>query len=210
MKYLLILALSAMPVLSFAQDFVVRADKMNLVYIGIDNPLTIVSGDCGCDALSVSADKGTLKKVSGCKYMYTATESGVVNLEVATQKGGKRQVIGTQTLRAKFIADPKAVVGGRSGGYIALNRFQAQLGVSVLVPYCEVDLAPKVTRFTFKTVRKGAITGTADITGNTFAGECSQLMAALQPGDQVILEHIVCFGPDSVARSLGNLTFTMK
>ena len=51
-----------------ASGVAVSADKMNVLYIGVDNPLTITAG-AGAEKVSASFSGGTLSKAGGSKYI---------------------------------------------------------------------------------------------------------------------------------------------
>lgn len=210
MKYLLFLLCCSLPAILFAQSFVVRADKMNIAYVGIENTLTVVSGSCGCDALVVSADKGQVVKIDGCRYKYIPAGSGIAELTIAEKKGNTVSVIGKDKLRVKSIPDPQAMVGGRKSGLFALSHFKAQLGISVVWENVAIDMPFRIKGFTFKVIRKGAVIATLDVSGNLFEGDCKRIINELAGGDKVILEKIRGVTPDGIVRSLNDLAFTMK
>lgn len=209
---LLILLLAGTPHALWAQAFVVRADKMNLVYTGIDNPLTIVSGKCSCKDLSVTTDIGELKKLEGCNYLYRgAATEGRMTLTISQTTGGKTKEIGTQFFRVKRMNEPYATVGGRKGNYYSLASFKVQKGVSVTIDNFE-SMEPRymVTKFNVRVLRKGSAIFNAVVKGMYFNKECTDFFSTLKAGDVVEISGINCISPDSRERHLpDDLIFTM-
>lgn len=207
---LMIMLLAGTPHVLRAQTFVVRADKMNLVYTGIDNPLTIVSGRCSCKDLSVTADIGELKKLEGCNYLYRAAKEGRMTLTISQTTGGKTKEIGTQFFRVKRMNEPYATVGGRKGNYYSLNSFKVQKGVSVTIDNFE-SMEPRymATKFNVRVLRKGSAIFNAVVKGMYFNKECTDFFSTLKAGDVVEISGINCVSPDSRERRLSDLIFTM-
>ena len=211
MKYLLFLFTCSFPAMLSAQHFVISGDKMNKVYVGMPTRLTVVSGSCGCDALAVTADKGTITKIEGCIYSYTPAQAGNAELSIFENKGGKATLIGKSTLRVKARPDPVATVGGKTGGVYPLNQFKAQVGLTVLMADFQFDKPYyQVSNFTFKTYRNGILLAEVPVNGNIFSPECQRAMSGLAIGDKVIIDQIKAICPDCTIRSLNPITFTMK
>ncbi len=211
MKYLLLFFICGFPYVLSAQQLVISADKMNKAYVGIETHLTIVSGSCGFDALSVTVDNGTIAKIEGCSYRYTPTQTGNAELSIFENSKGTTTLIGKNTFRVKAMPSQVASVGGRAGGGYPLNQFKAQVGLTVLMEDFQYDKPYyKVISFTFKTYRNRVLLAEVPVSGNIFNAECQKAMAALAVGDNVIVENIKITCPNCTIGSLGAISFTMK
>jgi gliding motility-associated protein GldM len=93
----------------------IAAEKMNVLYAGIDNPIN-ASG-------SVAAEKLSISITGGCTY--TQTGSGEYNVKVPenmvsktvtistfANMDGKQQAMGSKTFRVKRVPDPETKIGG--------------------------------------------------------------------------------------------------
>jgi len=103
------------------------ADKMNVMYAGIENPVS-VSASVSAEKTSVYASDGaTATKTGAGKYNITIPESLIgrtVTLTINAEIGGKQQTMGSNLFRVKRVPDPVAVLGGGTfkGGKISKNE----------------------------------------------------------------------------------------
>jgi gliding motility-associated protein GldM len=99
------------------------ADKMNVLYAGIENPVS-VSASVSADKVSISlAGGGTFTKTEPGKYNITVPESLVgqkITINIAADVGGKQQTMGSNVYRIKKVPDPEAKLGNKyKGGKVA-------------------------------------------------------------------------------------------
>lgn len=166
----------------------VMLDKMNVFYIGVDNPVTISSGT-GWDKTTVSMAGGT---ISGSNSNRTVRVSGGTTASITVTAEGKSSKF---DFRIKRIPDPIFKVGD---GKIRMPAvaFKAQ-------DFCRADLE----NFDFDT--KYNITGatvyfsgagfqnvqTAAISSNSLA-PIKALMARCIPGSVISFDNVKVSGPD--------------
>ena len=65
-----------------AQHVAVSADKMNIVYIGTENPITIAVGGVSNDKIKVTATGGDIRKANDDTYIITASRPGKMIVHV--------------------------------------------------------------------------------------------------------------------------------
>lgn len=82
----------------------IALDKMNVFYIGVDNPVTI-NGGVPNEKLLVSIDKGSIKGSNG-KYIVRVTQIGDATITVATIKNDKKVLLGTFHFKVKILPEP--------------------------------------------------------------------------------------------------------
>ena len=94
----------------------VAAEKMNVFYMGVDNPVAVSAAGVSSNALTVSATGGgiNLTKVSGGKYNATVSQQGEATISVS---GGGLTATNFK-FRVKRIPDPVAKLGNKKGGGI--------------------------------------------------------------------------------------------
>jgi hypothetical protein len=83
----------------------IALDKMNVLYIGVDNPVTIAVEGIPSDKLIVYMENGSIRGSNG-KYIAKVTSTGTATINVATIKNDKKVLLSTQTFRVKRIPDP--------------------------------------------------------------------------------------------------------
>ena len=193
-----------------AQQFSVSADKMNIAYIGINNPLTIVADNCSCAELIASTDNGTIIKKDSCHFIYNPVQPGKTTINIQRKRGSKSETISRQEMRVKYIPDPVAMVGDKQSGSYPLNEFKVQAGVRAAFPRCELDMKAIIVSFKIALESNGQVLFTESTNGNHFSANAKAAFARLKIGDIVRVEEMTCVLPDSRPRRIGDLIFTMR
>ena len=65
-----------------AQSVVIAADKMNVFYLGVDNPVAVAVEGISDDKLTVSIDNGTIKRTGRGAYIAHLDSTGIVHIVV--------------------------------------------------------------------------------------------------------------------------------
>ncbi len=126
---------------------VISADKMNVVYRGVQNPMTIsVPG-----ASNVVASAPGLKKSSGSKYVMdvTSLKQREVKINVKASVNGK-SFPSSRTFRIKDIPRPVGTVRGEDGSVKMTKNALAISTVGAILPDFDFNLKLRVTGFKIK------------------------------------------------------------
>jgi gliding motility-associated protein GldM len=111
-----------------APSATVAADKMNVMYAGIDNPVS-VSAPVPPDRISISLTGGTQTKTGPGRFNVNIPESLVgrdVTVNIHADMGGRQQALGSNVFRVKRVPNPEAVLGANfSGGKIGKQELLA-------------------------------------------------------------------------------------
>src|SRR5690606_16795271 len=98
---------------------VVSPDKMNVLYIGVNNPVSVSAPGTPTDKINVSMSGGSISG-SGGKYNVRVTSPGTARISVSAEVApGKTQTLSTTEFRVKRIPDPIAKFAGKTGGTMA-------------------------------------------------------------------------------------------
>lgn len=87
------------------QPVAIAVDKMNVLYIGVDNPITVAVPGIPSDKLLIQSDQGTINGSNG-KYVIHVTTPGEAIIRVLTVRDGRRVLLSSQVFRVKMIPDP--------------------------------------------------------------------------------------------------------
>lgn len=175
----------------------VMLDKMNVFYIGVDNPVTISSGT-GWDKTKVSMTGGSISPAGGPgKFIVKVSAAGKATINVNAD--GKNSAF---EFRVKRIPDPVFMVGPSKGGRIQSVVFKNQ-------QFCRADLEnfDFDARFSVESATvyfSGAgfpSVQQAQISGNSLGGISAQLGKAM-PGTSVTFDNVKVKGPDGVSRTI--------
>ena len=187
----------------------VMLDKMNVVYIGVDNPITISSG-AGAEKTNVAPSGGGLSIAKGAgpgKYIARATTPDLkANLKVSVT-GGKSTDF---PIRVKRIPDPVPTLGGKlRGGNAQPGTIKAQTGIVPVLDNFDFEARFNVESYDMVFVSKGEIFR-ATTQGPLFNAQMQTFLSRAKPKDVVYLEEIKVRGPDGTPRKIGQIVFTIQ
>jgi gliding motility-associated protein GldM len=186
---------------------VVSPDKMNVLYIGVDNPLSVSAPGIPVEKLKVSISSGSL---SGSKGHYEARVSSLGTAKVtitAETSPGRSQILGSTEFRVKRIPDPKAQFAGKSGGSTSAVNLRSQDRLFAKLDNFEFDA--KFTVKSFKMIiakphQDGVVTPGS---GGELSGAQRAALATVTPGTTVYFDDIIAVGPDGSQRGLDPIIF---
>lgn len=187
----------------------IALDKMNVLYVGVANPISVAASGGGDDKTTVTISNGELKKVGAGKY--EAWVKGGDKCTITVSVDGK--VAGASEFRVRRLPTPVATIGGQaSGSNMNAGAFRAQGGVGAWMPDFPFDLKYTVTSFTISTDSDGGDIVEAPITGNSWSGnaQAQAVMREVKPGKTVYVDNIRATGEDGVNRKLPSLVYYIK
>lgn len=196
---------------------VVAAEKMNVLYIGVDNPMAISVPGVSNNAVfpSISGAGGNLKPnaaAGGGHFIATVTTVGEAKINVTAEIGGKKMPMGEFKYRVKRVPDPVATISNSKGGPI--NK--SLLAAGTLIPQLEnfdFELFFKITAFRMSIFAKGKDLIEYETTGNQLSQPMRDAIGKLRAGDKVFIEYIkakMATGADQSTRSLSPMAFTIQ
>lgn len=188
---------------------VVSAAKMNVFYIGIDNPVEISAAGIPSSDLKVSATGATISR-SGKDGWIVRPSAGVAKakISVSADLNGQTRPLGGKEFRIMKVPNPEATLAGLSGGNIQKSILVAQAGLFAEMKDFVFDLQFKITAFTVSSV-KGGFLQSYSSTSNVLTDQQKTLLKGLNPGAKFYVEGIEAKGPDG-KRKLGSLSFVVK
>jgi gliding motility-associated protein GldM len=188
----------------------IALDKMNVLYIGVDNPVTVAASGGGDDKIgfSISGGNGTYQKVGAGKYI-VKVGSVTDDCKITVSVDGK--VAGVSQFRVRTIPRPIAIVGGyESGSNVPAGAFKAQAGVGAGIKDFPFELQYKVTRFTLSADTDEGYIDDAPCTGNLWSNEARRILNNLKAGKTVTIDDIYAVGPDGRNQKLPSLVYYIK
>ncbi|MFZ9942612.1 MAG: gliding motility protein GldM [Bacteroidia bacterium] len=192
---------------------IVSADKMNVLYIGVPNPMSISVPGIPDNNVTVSIGGSgvSLAKNGNSKYTATATAQGKVTFNVSAKMDGKSVSMGSVEYRVKRIPDPVPSVVNNKGGNIPKSQLSVAPSVNAVLENFDFDAKFRVTKFEMLVIKKGKDPIVCKPSGgNTFTPEMKAAMSGAGPGSRVIIEGIKAQGPDGTTRSLPSLTYVIQ
>jgi gliding motility-associated protein GldM len=158
---------------------VISADAMNVVYRGLDNPISAtVNGADG--AVTLTASLPGLRSAGAGKWMYKpGTGSGTVKFTASAKTSSGKVVSGTKDFRIKPVPPARGHVAGKTSLQVPANGLAGQT-VRIDWPDFLFDVKGEVTSFKVKVPGQP----TASVSGSKMSGAAGALSKA-KSGDVV-------------------------
>ncbi len=180
----------------------VSPDKMNVFYIGVDNPLTVSSaGVAPTDLIvNVSGCGATIANSGNGKYITKASSTGtcIVTVMAKTANGIKQQGP-PQFFRVKRFPNPPLKVSGKSTyGNLEMKLADAKNMNTLGVDNAGFDFVAqfKMEKFSMCTVIGGTASAPIYCNGNQLTNEAKEALKKLKVGSKVYFEDIKVIAPD--------------
>jgi hypothetical protein len=180
---------------------VVSPTKMNVFYIGVDNPVEVSVGGVRPEDVDISLTNGRAKSKRGGAYIINPKRPGNSIVSVYAKVDGERKFMGREEFRVKRVPDPVAKVNGIKGGGIEKNILLAQVGVAADMENFEFELQYRVTEFTVSTTINNFLREETS-KSYKFTKAQKQIIQSLSKGQRVYIQDIKAVGPDGVQRNL--------
>lgn len=178
-------------------------EKMNVMYVGVDNPVTISTGSGKRENAKVTFTGGSISG-SGDRYIVKPTQTGPATLTISVD--GKTFPF---PIRVKLLPDPVPMVGTLSGGKMPAAQFKAMGGVRAALKDSEFDAPFAVVSYTLAGNGNGFAQYTpVNITGAQWGSNA--VISQCKPGSTVFIDDIIARGPDGKNRKLPSIAFQLQ
>lgn len=188
---------SSYSVISQPDEAVISADKMNVVYRGLDNPISISLPGVG-DKDIVATAPG-LEKVGKGKYRMRPKGGDFVTINVTGKLSSGKTISTPKKFRIKDIPAAMASVRGEYGTVRMPKSSLARTSISAGLPDFVFDLKLKVTGFKVKV--PGQIT--VVVNGGQFSAQAKKVLSKARRGDMIVIFDIK-------AAIIGNSSYKLK
>lgn len=190
----------------------VSADKMNLFYIGVDNPVSISVPGVPTESVRPSISAGaTLTPRGGTGYTVRVSPGTTeVRITVNAVVEGSSRSMGTQVFRVRNVPDPVAYIANRREGRITREELALAGAIIPRLENFEFDMNFEIANFTMAT-QVGGDFRTFSGGGNRFTQEMLSVINNASRGQRIIFENITTRpGPDGRTRTLSPISFTIN
>jgi gliding motility-associated protein GldM len=185
----------------------ISASKMNVFYMGVDNPVEVSAAGVPSGQIKVSMDGGDISKNSDGTFNVKVNSPGKAVVKVSAPG-----VNASKEYRVKRIPDPVPLLGGTlQGGGIGNGSFKGQTALLPILKDFEFDARCNMAGYTLVRVAKRQDPEVAANQGATLQGNAKAIQGKASPGDKYVFQEIKCKCPgDAAARNLGQLVFDIQ
>lgn len=190
----------------------VAAEKMNVFYIGVENPVSVTAAGVSTNEIKVNASGGGLRldKKGNGKYVATVSTPGESNITVS---GGGLEPTKFM-FRVKRIPDPVPMLGrgpNASGGSMGSGEMRAQEGIYADLQNFDFEARCEIVGYELTKVAPRQDPVSVQNSGARYSSQASNLTNSAKPGDRFFFDNIKAKCPGDVAsRKLPSISFTIR
>jgi gliding motility-associated protein GldM len=167
------------------KEATISADKMNVLYRGVVNPMTI--SFAGVSDNNVTANAPGLTRGTGPgKYNISPGQGTEATISVSAKLPDGKSVTSAKTFRIKNVPAPLGAIAKETGIIKGAKSRLESAQISAELPDFLFDLQFQVTQFTLKVPGQAAVI----VNGNRVNEQCRGALSRASRGDQVTISDI--------------------
>ncbi len=184
------------------------ADKMNVFYIGVPNPVSVSAAGVNSNDVKVSAEGCNIEKNGPGKFTVTATKP-TNDASITVSAPGVTQKF---PFRVKRIPDPVPLLGAQHNSKAMGNgEFKAQGGIAAVLQNFDFEAKCEIVGFGAAYVAKRQDPIEYKNSGARWGADVASAVQKAKPGDIYYFDEIKARCPgDAASRDIGGLVFKIK
>jgi gliding motility-associated protein GldM len=197
-----------------APALVVAPTKMNVFYVGVQNPVSISVPGFSAASLTTSLEgAGSIVKDPKGKsgdYLVTVKSGKQCFINVtAKMPNGSNKSMGKAEFRVKDLPDPEPLFAKGRKGDVKIDLRDAKAASAVFAEMKDFlfDLKFDVVGFDLYGKKGSQLSTTYKSRNNVLTPEMKEIISGLNRGDKLWIENVKAKGPDGRTRSIGGLSF---
>ncbi len=166
-------------------DAVISADAMNVVYRGVDNPVSVSLPGVSSNNLRVKGTGGTVTP-KGKGFIILPGKGKEMTVDVSATLSSGETVTSSKPFRIKDIPPAMGMARGQYGVIKMPKSSIGRVTINAALPDFVFDLKLKVTSFTVKVPGNLAVT----VNGSVFSAAAKRVLAKARRRDQITIYDI--------------------
>lgn len=187
-------------------NVVVSPLKMNVFYLGVENPISISVPGIATEKITYSITNGKIVEKDGGYVVFPKNVGEMCNITVGVKGEGNLQ---TLSFRVKTVPDPIAKISGLNGGEITQSLLSASWGVKAELEDFDFNMQFEIVGFNIFVTQDG-YTKEASSNDARFTAEQKKMLSKLRRGQRLGIDNIRAKGPDGKIRTLQSLSFKIN
>jgi gliding motility-associated protein GldM len=190
----------------------VSAEKMNVMYAGLINPISVSVPGIPAEKLKVRITNGRLVARGQGKFDVVEAKAGLSKVQVMAElENGEQRSMGEIEFRVKDLPTPTARLGSlTSDGKMRRSELTTLANVFCFYDKFDFKAEAKVTSYDMLTQNSNGLWHTSSCTGSLLNTECQNILKKVSPGQQVIFTNIKAMGADGKSAKLNSVVITVQ
>ena len=190
--------------------------KMNVLYIGVDNPVSVSVPGVANDnvQVTISGSGNRISRTGNGMYEVKLARNSPSNVHVnvkATMQNGEQKSMGSVAFRVKRLPKPTlSVLGRTTDGRISKGSLRQLQVAKAIYEDFEFNLKPKTLGYTVTVYKRGNEPFTKSTSGKRVPEQIKRALRNVRSGDKLVFERVRAEGPDGIARKISGLTLTVE
>jgi hypothetical protein len=187
---------------------VVYLEKVNPIYVGIENPISISAGNASAAEISAICKKGEVKTAENGSQVLLCSKPGLDTLTVTAPDGTSNKF----PFKLKKMPDPVAKLNGQfASGTITVAELRACNELKAIFEHFNYDPKCVISGFNFTYIPKKQEPVSLVSTSAKIDSKIAEQLIKAKPGDYYLFSNITtkCQG-DISPRTISPLFFTIK
>ena len=187
---------------------VVSPTKMNVLYRGVKNPISVSVPGVAPELVKPSLQGGTLRpdaKAGKGNYIAEVKGGSTAKVIVSAEVDGKQRKMGEFEFRVKSVPAPTPTIAGTEGGLVSANRLAAAPTVIPKMKDFDFELFYKVTKFDL-VYQVGTDLITKQVVGSRIPADAIAQIKRLKKGSRVYIENAKAIMLDENNRPASGVT----
>ena len=189
-----------------APSAVISSDQLNIMYIGLENEISVSAPGIKSEDLTVNASNSckVTQKGNG-KYIFTPSKGGRIEVTVFANINGEKKIVSKQTWKSKRLPKPEVYIPGLKNGKMTKNALATVLNSAgakpIYDPSFPISTKPKIINASAEVNQSGNLTegpmlNTGKITRRTY-----NQIQTLSRGHNVTI-YIRAKGADGISHNI--------
>ena len=185
----------------------IGVDKLNLLYIGIDNPITVAVAGIPTEETKVESEQLIIQDLGNGHYNVQAKSYGKAIIKVTAAGHATKEI----EFRVKRIPDPIARIGNSHGGVMSPEKIMKSEGVDAVLDCFEYDAKCAISNYNMTYVAKEADPIESINHSGKHNEKTRELLQMAKPGDIYYFDQVMCKCPgDESERPVNSMVFKIR
>lgn len=188
----------------------VAASKMNVLYVGVPNPMEISAPGVPADEISPSASGISFRPdTKKGAFIATATVENPKGTEIVVKKKDGT-VLGKSVFRVKRLPDPVASILGQKEGLVSKGKLSAASFLKAEMENFDFDTKVDVVSFKMTVSMGGDLQELNQNSGATLTAQMKNLLNSVRVGNRIYFEDIKVKMPDGSVRKVPSIILKVQ
>lgn len=189
----------------------VAASKMNVLYVGVDNPMQVSAPGVSTDEIEISGPGISFRPdpTTPGGYIARASAANPRGTDLTVKKKSDNTVLATTSFRVKRLPDPVATILGQKEGLVSKGKLKAASFLKAEMENFDFEAPVRVVSFKM-TVSMGGDLQELSSNDATLSAPMKNLLGNVRTGNRVYFEEIKVKMPDGSVRKVPSIILKVQ